>query len=112
MSQTALCGLGQAASNPVASSLRYFLSEYEAHITEKYCQAGVCDDLFEYYIEPGRCNGCGLCLDACPSGAIQGNKREPFHLDTRICSKCHSCVKKCARNAIKTIPAAVHEVAL
>ena len=110
MSQTALCGLGQAASNPVASSLRYFKAEYEAHITEKYCQPGVCDDLFEYYIEPQRCNGCGLCVEVCPSGAIQGKKRELYHLDPAICSKCHACIKKCARNAIKTTAVAQSEV--
>ena len=110
MSQTALCGLGQAASNPVASSLRYFISEYQSHITEKYCQAGVCDDLITYYIESKRCSGCGLCVDGCPSGAIQGKLKEPYYLDASKCNKCHSCVKKCARNAIKTAPAALQEV--
>ena len=111
MSQTALCGLGQAASNPVASSLRYFKSEYEAHITNKFCQSGVCDDLFEYYIEPERCNGCGLCVETCLSGAIQGKKRELYQLDPAICSKCHACVKICARNAIKTTPIKLREAA-
>ncbi len=95
-----LCGLGQAASNPVTSSLRYFQAEYEAHINQKFCQSGVCDDLFEYYIDPDRCNGCGLCVESCPSGAIQGKKRAVYHLDPALCSKCHACVKKCARNAI------------
>ncbi len=104
MSQTALCGLGQAASNPVASSLRYFQAEYEAHINQKFCQSGVCDDLFEYYIDSTRCNGCGLCVETCPSGAIQGKKRALYQLDPALCSKCHACVKKCARNAIKTAP--------
>jgi NADH:ubiquinone oxidoreductase subunit F (NADH-binding)/NAD-dependent dihydropyrimidine dehydrogenase PreA subunit len=104
MSQTALCGLGQAASNPVASSLRYFQAEYEAHINQKFCQSGVCDDLFEYYIDSTRCNGCGLCVETCPSGAIQGRKRALYHLDPALCGKCHACVKKCARNAIKTAP--------
>ena len=101
MSQTALCGLGQAASNPVASSLRYFSAEYEAHITDKYCEAGICDNIFEYYIEPERCSGCGMCVEVCLSGAIQGKKKEPYYLDTTKCNKCHSCVNKCARNAIK-----------
>jgi NADH-quinone oxidoreductase subunit F len=111
MAQTALCGLGQAASNPVASSLRYFKAEYEAHINDKYCQSGVCDDLFEYYIEPERCNGCGLCVESCPSGAIQGKKRELYHLDPAKCGKCRACIKKCARNAIKTTPVSQSEVA-
>ncbi len=112
MSQASLCGLGQAASNPVSSSMHYFLSEYETHITEKYCQAGVCDHLFDYVIDPDRCSGCGLCIEVCPSGAIQGNKREPYHLDATICNKCHACVKKCARNAIKPVPIAQQEAVL
>ena len=100
MTKTALCGLGQAASNPVTSSLRYFISEYEAHITGKFCPSAVCANLFEYHIRPERCSGCGLCLDVCTSGAIQGTRRSPFTLDVDQCIKCHSCVNVCARGAI------------
>ncbi len=104
MTKTSLCGLGQAASNPVASSMRYFLSEYEAHITEKTCPAAVCPDLFEYHISEERCSGCGLCVDVCRVAAIEGKRKEPHHLDIRKCIKCHSCVNVCARNAIVGVP--------
>ncbi len=104
MVKTSLCGLGQAASNPVTSSLHYFLSEYEEHIHSKYCPASVCPDLFEYYILPERCSGCGLCVKTCQAGAIQGERGEPHFLDVSMCIRCHECVKVCARNAIVGVP--------
>lgn len=104
MNKTALCGLGQAASNPVVSSLRYFRSEYEAHISEKFCQAADCTDLFEYHILAERCSGCGLCLEVCTTGAIQGIRKEVHTLDVTKCSKCRSCVGVCARSAITGFP--------
>ena len=76
MVKTSLCGLGQAASNPVTSSLNYFLSEYEAHIQEQYCQSGVCKGLFQYVILAESCNGCTLCAKVCPANAIQGTLKE------------------------------------
>jgi NADH:ubiquinone oxidoreductase subunit F (NADH-binding) len=106
MTKTSLCGLGQAASNPAVSSLRYFRAEYEAHINEKYCQAAECDHLFDYYILPEKCSGCGLCLEVCTAGAIQGVKKEVHTLDTSLCTKCRSCVRVCARNAIIGVPVA------
>jgi NADH:ubiquinone oxidoreductase subunit F (NADH-binding)/(2Fe-2S) ferredoxin len=115
MSKTALCGLGQAAANPVNSSLRHFRAEYEAHINEKYCEAAVCPDLFEYQILAERCTGCGLCAGVCTVGAIQGNRKEIHHLDASLCIHCRSCVGVCARNAIVGIPItlpALSEVAL
>jgi NADH:ubiquinone oxidoreductase subunit F (NADH-binding)/(2Fe-2S) ferredoxin len=104
MNKTALCGLGQAASNPVTSSLRYFRSEYEAHISEKYCRSAECKDLFEYHILAERCSGCGLCLEVCTTGAIQGIRKEVHTLDVSKCTKCRSCVGVCARNAITGFP--------
>ena len=104
MVKTSLCGLGQAASNPVISSMHYFLSEYEEHITNKYCPASVCPDLFEYNISPERCSGCGLCVTVCQVGAIQGGRGEVHFLDVSTCVKCHACVKVCARNAIIGVP--------
>jgi NADH-quinone oxidoreductase subunit F len=100
MYQSSLCGMGQAASNPVMSSLRYFQAEYEAHIAEKTCPSSVCPDLFEYHISAERCSGCGLCIEVCRVDAIQGSRKEPHHLDISKCTKCHSCVSVCARNAI------------
>ena len=104
MGRTSLCGLGQSAPNPVLSTLRYFLPEYEAHIQDKFCQAAVCNDLFEYHILPEKCSGCGLCIDVCSSGAIQGQRKEPYTLDASLCTKCRNCVRVCARNAILGVP--------
>ena len=104
MEKTSLCSLGQAASNPIVSSLRYFLSEYESHIDDKFCQTAECTALFNYTILPERCTGCGLCLPVCASGAIQGVRKETHTLDISKCIKCRSCVNVCARNAIIGIP--------
>lgn len=104
MTSTSLCGLGQAASNPVTSGLRYFLPEYQAHIHEKYCPAAVCEELFKYWIEAEKCTGCDLCTPVCPSGAIQGGPKEIHSLDQDLCITCGACVAACARNAIIGIP--------
>jgi NAD-dependent dihydropyrimidine dehydrogenase PreA subunit len=104
MTKTALCGLGQAAANPVVTTLANFLPEYEAHIQQKYCPAAQCKGLFEYTIIPERCNGCGLCVQVCPAGAIQGQRREPYTLDASLCTQCRNCVAVCARNAILGLP--------
>jgi NADH-quinone oxidoreductase subunit F len=104
MVKTSLCGLGQAASNPVTSSLSYFLSEYEAHVHDHYCKAGVCKGLFQYVILPELCNGCTLCAKACPTDAIQGKLKEVHTLDVTLCTQCHSCVEVCAKRAIISVP--------
>ena len=65
MTNTSLCGLGQAASNPVTSGLRYFLAEYQAHINEKFCTAAVCDGLFQYWIEPAESALAATCAPRC-----------------------------------------------
>ena len=104
MAKTALCGLGQAASNPVTSSLRYFLDEYEDHINAKVCAASVCPDLFVLQIVPELCNGCGLCLDACGVGAIQGERKQPHTLDAELCIQCRACLNKCNHHAIIGVP--------
>jgi NADP-reducing hydrogenase subunit HndC len=69
---SALCALGQTAPNPVLSTLRYFRDEYEAHVLEKRCPAGVCKELLRYEIDPIKCRGCTACLRNCPVGAISG----------------------------------------
>ncbi len=97
---TALCGLGQTAPNPVLATLRYFRHEYEAHINDKKCPAGVCSALLEYKIVADNCKGCGACARVCPAGAITGEKKEPHEIDTSKCIKCGSCIEKCKFNAI------------
>lgn len=104
MVRTSLCGLGQAASNPVSSSLSFFLSEYEAHVHDHYCEAGVCKGLFQYVILAERCNGCGLCIKACSSNAIQGTLKELHTLDVKLCTQCHACVEVCTKHAIVGVP--------
>ena len=110
MVKTSLCGLGQAASNPAASSLNYFLSEYEAHVHDHYCPAGVCKGLFQYLILPERCNGCTLCAQACASDAIQGTLKQPHTLDVTRCTQCHACIEVCAKQAIISVPVPADQV--
>ena len=104
MVKTSLCGLGQAASNPVTSSLNFFLSEYEEHVNEKYCRSAVCKGLFQYIILADHCNGCTLCAKVCPTNAIQGKLKELHTLDVTLCTQCHSCVEVCAKQAIIGVP--------
>ena len=95
-----LCGLGQTAPNPVLSTLRYFRDEYEAHIVEKRCPAGVCKKLLSYVIDPNKCKGCTLCSRVCPAGAISGSVKNPHTIDTEKCLKCGACIEKCKFGAI------------
>ena len=96
-----LCGLGQSAPNPVLSTIRYFRDEFEAHIKEKRCPAGVCRDLINYYIISENCVSCGKCVKTCPQGAItQVEKKKPVVLNTEKCIRCGSCKDVCKFNAI------------
>jgi len=91
-----LCGLGQTAPNPVLTTLRYFRDEYEAHIVEKRCPAGVCPELTVYYILPDRCDrACEHCILTCPTEAIKGEKGEVKVIDQEKCSKCGTCLEVC-----------------
>ena len=101
VAQTALCGLGKTAPNPVLSTLRYFRPEYEAHISEKKCPAGVCQALITYSIDPDKCNGCGVCLRACVHGAITGRKKQVHVIDDKLCQKCGICRSECEFDAIR-----------
>ena len=96
----ALCGLGISAANPVLTAIRYFRDEYEAHIKEKKCPAGVCKALIEYGIDAETCNGCTLCARKCPVGAISGEKKEVHKIDTSQCIKCGICYEVCRFDAV------------
>ncbi len=95
-----LCGLGQTAPNPVLSTLRYFKDEYIAHVKDKKCPAGVCQDLLTYKIIDLRCKGCTACARGCPVGAISGTVKQPHTIDTAKCIKCGACMAKCKFGAI------------
>jgi len=96
-----LCALGTTAPNPVLTTIRYFRDEYEAHIKDKRCPAGVCKELITYLIDDEKCPGCGLCVKACPVGAITSmGKRKPVILDQDKCIKCGSCYDVCKLGAI------------
>lgn len=97
---SALCGLGQTAPNPVLSTIKYFRDEYEAHIYEKRCPAGVCRNLLNYVIDEEKCKGCGICAKKCPGDAITGEKKKPHVIDAAKCVKCGACIEACPFNAI------------
>ena len=108
---TSMCGLGQTASNPVLTTLRYFRDEYLTHVDRKYCPASVCRDLFAYRVIVEKCTGCALCVKVCPNGAISGPRKEPHSLDQSKCIKCRACFEVCkfdasAGDAILRVPAA------
>jgi NADH:ubiquinone oxidoreductase subunit F (NADH-binding)/(2Fe-2S) ferredoxin/NAD-dependent dihydropyrimidine dehydrogenase PreA subunit len=97
---TALCGLGKTAPNPVLSTIRYFRHEYDAHIEDKKCPAGVCRELIEFFIIPELCTGCGVCLRQCPQEAIRGEKKEPHVIHADKCIRCGVCRNLCKFDAI------------
>ena len=112
--KTSLCGLGQTAPNPVLSTLRYFRDEYEAHVREKRCPAGVCKGLAPYVIHLDKCRGCGRCVKVCPAEAIypvelpkaagdeeRARRRLPLYaIDPSKCIKCGACAAECRLGAI------------
>jgi NADH-quinone oxidoreductase subunit F len=99
VSRGSLCGLGQTAPNPVATTLRYFRDEYEAHIHDKRCPAGRCPALIRYTITD-RCIGCTLCAQACPVNAIAYQPYEKHSIDAGLCTRCDECRKVCQDDAV------------
>lgn len=97
---TTMCGLGQTAANPVLSTLRYFRSEYLAHIEEQRCPAGVCKSLITYAINEN-CTGCQACVKVCPENAIQGERKQRHSIDTLKCIKCGTCRSVCKQDAVE-----------
>jgi NADH:ubiquinone oxidoreductase subunit F (NADH-binding)/NAD-dependent dihydropyrimidine dehydrogenase PreA subunit len=95
-----LCALGRTAPNPVLSTLKYFRDEYEAHIHEQRCPAGVCKSLIEYWIDPNLCTGCGACTRVCPQMSITGEKKAPHVVNKMQCIKCGACYDVCRFQAI------------
>ena len=98
--KASLCGLGQTAPNSILSTMHNFRAEYEAHINEKHCPAGVCSALLNYYVDPDTCVGCTLCAKICPVKCIAGKPKETHVIDTDICIKCGQCKEKCPVRAI------------
>jgi NADH:ubiquinone oxidoreductase subunit F (NADH-binding)/(2Fe-2S) ferredoxin/NAD-dependent dihydropyrimidine dehydrogenase PreA subunit len=98
-----LCALGKTAPNPVLSTIRYFRDEYEKHIKDKKCPAGVCKALFEYRIIENKCTACGLCKKHCPQNAIEGEKNVPHRIVQERCTKCGICYSVCKFDAIEKV---------
>ncbi|HRZ42389.1 MAG TPA: NADH-ubiquinone oxidoreductase-F iron-sulfur binding region domain-containing protein [Bacteroidales bacterium] len=99
---TSLCGLGKTAPDTVLSTLRLFREEYEEHIFERKCRAGVCTDLQTYYIDMEACTGCTACAKKCPVNAIIGTPRQPFFIIEQKCTGCGICMETCKFSAVKT----------
>ena len=102
LADSSLCALGKSAPNPVLTTLKYFRQEYEAHILEHRCPAGVCTALTSFAIDKDKCVGCGACSRACPAGAISGGVKEPHVIDPARCIACGSCREACKFGAVET----------
>jgi NADH:ubiquinone oxidoreductase subunit F (NADH-binding)/NAD-dependent dihydropyrimidine dehydrogenase PreA subunit len=99
---TSLCGLGQTAPNPILSTMRYFRSEYDAHVLEHRCPAGVCSKLLQFRIISDICKKCSLCARVCPVKAISGEVgKTPYVIDQSKCIKCGACIGACKFKAIE-----------
>lgn len=102
---TSLCGLGQTAPNPVLSTIRYFRHEYESHIKDHWCQAGICSKLCSFHIVEELCKGCGACLRGCPQQAVVGEKKKPHRIIQELCIQCRTCYDACKFGSIEIKPA-------
>jgi ferredoxin len=107
-----LCALGQGSVNPVVTTMRHFRDEYEAHVYDKFCPAGVCKGLYHYEILEDVCNGCGACRLKCPEKSIAGDKKVPHTIDLATCIVCGDCYKRCKFKAIAIRPGPTPKSAL
>jgi NADH:ubiquinone oxidoreductase subunit F (NADH-binding)/NAD-dependent dihydropyrimidine dehydrogenase PreA subunit len=98
---TSLCGLGQTAPNPVLTTIKYFRHEYESHINDRWCKAGICANLCSFNINEEKCKGCGLCLRGCPVKAVVGEKKQPHRILQELCMQCRTCYDACPFGAIE-----------
>ena len=98
-----LCGLGQTAPNPVLTAIGHFREEFEAHVTDKKCPAGVCRNLITVTIDPERCTGCGQCIKVCGVEAITGDKKKAHSIDPELCTKCGACRNVCKFEAVVSV---------
>lgn len=101
ITDTALCGLGKSAAQPVMSTLRVFRDEYVEHVVDKKCRSGNCSAMRKYVIMPELCKGCSKCARNCPVGAIKGKIKEPFTINSDVCIKCGACESACPFHAIQ-----------
>jgi len=101
--KASLCALGKSAPNPVLSTVRHFREEYEAHINDRKCPAGVCRNLFTFRISEEKCTGCGVCIKACPVDCIRGEKKELHTINAEKCTRCGACRNVCRFDAIEVI---------
>jgi ferredoxin len=95
-----LCGLGSTAPNPVLTALQYFRAEFESHINDKKCPAGVCRNLIRLRIDPALCIGCEQCKDVCGVKAIDGQRKSAHRIDDGKCTRCGACRSVCVSEAI------------
>lgn len=102
MQDASLCALGRTAPNPVLTTIKFFREEYEEHIGEHRCPAGVCTALTRFAIDPQACKGCGMCAKACPTEAISGERKQPYSIEPAACISCGSCREVCNFNAVLT----------
>lgn len=103
VADTALCGLGQSAANPILSTIKFFPEEYAEHETEGFCRAGVCHGMFVPEISSEKCRDCGACVRSCPSGAIQRDNGGGYIVDSGLCTTCGTCLSACPLGAVAAV---------